>query len=933
MPGLTSVGGVLALLDEPETELKVFAINKLLALVDNFWPEIANVINKIEELFEDKAFPERTQAALLASQVYYHLGELDDALHFALLAENAFNVEDTSLFVTTITGWAMDTYVAKRQATPPADIDPALETMANRMLNRCLIDKQFQQAIGLALEARRLDIVEQALDQCDNKTEMLAYTYDVAMRHIPIRTFRDDVLALLADAYKKHAGQDVVNHLQCLVAVENTAAITALLTQLIADDKLMAYQLTFHLEQMASQHLQQQIMAAIDAATQQEGNDNAPIPAAEAKRLKEILSGEISRPLFVEFMGRNNKTDTLILEKTKKSIQGLSSVLDNGLVLSHSVMSAGTTSDKFLRENQQFLGRFTNWAKLTTVASLGVIHKDHTSAAKKVLQPYLPSENSTNEYENGGGLYALGLIYANNGASQVDYLVEQLKTASTEPVQHGAALGLGLAAMGLAREDVHTELKNVLFSDSAVAGEACGIALGLNMLGTLNEEALETMIAYAVDTQHEKIIRGLAVGVSLILYGRREQADAHIDRLVGDKDPILRTSACHSMAMAYAGTNNNNIIRRLLHIAVTDANDDVRRAAATALGFVLIRTPEQLPSVVALLCESFNPHVRAGCCMALGIACAATGNKQAIELVEPMIKDSVRYVRQAALIAMALILMQQPNSSAKATSFRKSLPEIIANKHEVVLVRFGAILAQGILEAGGRNVTVQACRDHGHMDAPTIVGLLVFTQFWFWYPFTHFLSMALTPTALICLNGDMQMPRIDVKSNAPPSRFAYPTATAQPKEKNKEKVATAILSISNKKNTRRKLGSLSEMDLKADEETAKKEKEEKEKKEKEAEEEKKEPEPEFELLSNPTRVVKDQLPLISIPKECRYKPVSRIHGPIVVLRDTTPGEEEELITIAAAGADDKSGTGSGADSDEPSMPPAFDFNVELEDEN
>ena len=27
-----------------------------------------------------------------------------------------------------------------------------------------------------------------------------------------------------------------------------------------------------------------------------------------------------------------------------------------------------------------------------------------------------------------------------------------------------------------------------------------------------------------------------------------------------------------------------------------------------------------------LLCESFNPHVRYGSCMALGIACAGTGN-------------------------------------------------------------------------------------------------------------------------------------------------------------------------------------------------------------------------------------------------------------------------------------------------------------------
>ena len=42
---------------------------------------------------------------------------------------------------------------------------------------------------------------------------------------------------------------------------------------------------------------------------------------------------------------------------------------------------------------------------------------------------------------------------------------------------------------------------------------------------------------------------------------------------------------------------------------------------------VYTRTPEQCPSVVSLLSESYNPHVRFGAAMALGIACAGTGLK------------------------------------------------------------------------------------------------------------------------------------------------------------------------------------------------------------------------------------------------------------------------------------------------------------------
>jgi hypothetical protein len=45
----------------------------------------------------------------------------------------------------------------------------------------------------------------------------------------------------------------------------------------------------------------------------------------------------------------------------------------------------------------------------------------------------------------------------------------------------------------------------------------------------------------------------------------------------------------YTIALAYCGTASNKAIRRLLHVAVSDVSDDVRRAAVTALGFVLLR--------------------------------------------------------------------------------------------------------------------------------------------------------------------------------------------------------------------------------------------------------------------------------------------------------------------------------------------------------
>ena len=174
--------------------------------------------------------------------------------------------------------------------------------------------------------------------------------------------------------------------------------------------------------------------------------------------------------------------------------------------------------------------------------------------------------------------------------------------------------------------------------------------------------------------------------------------------------------------MAYSGTGNNKAIRRLLHVAVSDVNDDVRRAAVTALGFLLFRTPKQVPRIVQLLSESYNPHVRYGATLALGISCAGTGLsvrnfvilyfpgwpityavslQEALELLEPMTKDPVDFVRQGALIALGMVLVQQNETqSPKVGSTRKLYEKIIGDKHEDVMAKFGAALGQGIIDAG-----------------------------------------------------------------------------------------------------------------------------------------------------------------------------------------------------------------------------------------
>jgi HEAT repeats len=82
---------------------------------------------------------------------------------------------------------------------------------------------------------------------------------------------------------------------------------------------------------------------------------------------------------------------------------------------------------------------------------------------------------------------------------------------------------------------------------------------------------------------------------------REEGAQTLIEQMTRDLDPIIRYGGMFTIALAYRGTANNGAVQQLLHFAVSDVNDNVRRAAVLCLGFLLLDTPQQCPRLVSLL--------------------------------------------------------------------------------------------------------------------------------------------------------------------------------------------------------------------------------------------------------------------------------------------------------------------------------------------
>lgn len=923
---------ILSLLDEPEYQLKEQALTLLNEKVDEIWPEIADRIATIEELYEDSGFPAHHLAALVASKVYYNLSDFDSSVRYALAAGPLLDFSQTSEYHDTIISQCIRKYVELRQqycdkanrfAVCDGDetkIDPKLVEIVESMLVQCARSGKVNLALGIAIEARRLDIIESILK--DNpQHQTIKFVLDSSITLLTLRSFRTEVLRLLDRILFEMDTPEYLLVTTIITQLDDAELAERWLNLLISSNPLQAYQLALDLVASASQQLLEKTSATFRQS-----------PKRVHAKLVKILSGVPTCDYEITFLKCNNHTDESILTRTKTVFDSRNSMFHSALSFQNAFLHVGTTDDDFFRSNIDWLGRATHWTKFTATAALGVIHRGNLTQGRRILKPYLPG-GSGSAHSGGGSLYGLGLVFAGFGKEVLDYLQQiiadiDLGSSSNgtsedqEVILHGACLGVALAAMRTGNIEVYELLRNVLYVDSAIAGEAAGLAMGVVMLGSKSSEAEEVMLRYAHETQHEKIIRSLALGLALLNYGREENSDDLIKNLLTEQEPILRYGGCFTIALAYAGTGNNKAISLLLHTAVSDTSDDVRRAAVMSLGFIFIRNPTALPRMVELLSESHNSHVRYGTTMALGVACAGTGLPAAVELLLPLMKDPVDFVCQGAMIALSMVLIQQTDPTPHVKEVREHFASVVKDKHEDSIAKFGAAIAQGIIDAGGCNTTISLENEQtGNLNMKAVTGIAIFLQYWYWFPFAHFLSLAFTPTTVICVCEDLKIPELELECSAPARNFGYPPRVEEPFAKAPEQLVTAILSTTMKdkrrarKEQRRSVMQVDDYPEKAKEKGTKNQANEKEPDnpvgvgkdgaagEKGSSAKSKDSDVPYVLL-NMSRVVPWQRRFMRV-KEGRFQPIAhreRLSG-VIVVQDLNPNEEIKVIkTLRQSGS-------------------------------
>lgn len=278
--------------------------------------------------------------------------------------------------------------------------------------------------------------------------------------------------------------------MQCFVHLNDPLLAAELLKNLLSsgieDALLTAYQIAFDLADTASQEFLGVVRESLgtghsgsngndaeametdgpsqtteEAPSTVNGSSSAIAPEILSK-VQSILTGHESIKLSLEFLYTHAKTDLQILTKTKESLEARNSIDHNAVTFNNAFVNAGTCSDQFLRDNLDWLAKASNWSKFSATAALGVIHRGNLEYGMSLLQPYLPGEGSggpgASVYSEGGALFALGLVHANNAAAggkakeALQFLRTSLKAEGGEVVQHGAALGLGVAAMATGNE-------------------------------------------------------------------------------------------------------------------------------------------------------------------------------------------------------------------------------------------------------------------------------------------------------------------------------------------------------------------------------------------------------------------------------------------------------------------------------------------------
>lgn len=772
------VESVVSLLKETETRKN--AVDILLKDIDTVWPEMVKTIPFLEKCFEDSK-DNKEELSFLLSKIHFYLGDYDKAVFFMLKAPQVFQKQKKDLYTEKILSHIFDN-------TPTIKSEEEGENVLFEQEN----EENSCSALGFVVSCERIDWIEEII----KKQEDVFKTAKYVLRVLDGKN-KQSILFCLNKIIREKIGKNKKENENILFfSTEISIAlndIKTIVSDLKENKKRIKHLLCLYIWKSCSSFFRKKIISEL-RKTMEEGS--------ERTKMEEIISGQTCSKIEASFLQKEKKINKKTLKRAKDTLPQRNTLICAAIISSNAISCFGTKDDSFLRRNIEWLEYATNWAKFNAVASIGVVHSRDVENAKKILSEYLPKGDgsvTTNEYTEGGSLYSLGLISSRTYCPETGkYLSSILETVESQTVIHGASLGLGLCELGRGEKRLVDVLKGILYGDDCVSGPAAGVSIGLIMAGVdYSEETNETiqdLIAFASETAHDKLSHGVFLGISLMCTGMGDKIKKHSETLLNSRIPSSRIGGVLSLAAGYSGCYDNEVVKTLLNVISTDTENSVRRNATISLGFVMANRKEYLLEALSPLHQSFNPHVRYGSAIAAGIGLYGSGDEKVVKRIWELLEDTSDFVRQGAYIGLSMIVAGHTNKTSEhVDDLRQKIFSSIKSKYETNISRFGAIVGQGIIDCAGQNGLVSLLSQTSKPNIQKTIGLLLFTQYWEWLPFLHFISLSIETRGILAVNEDMELIDLNLKVDAPPSFFNYfkDTKTGKGKPQN---VEMAILS-------------------------------------------------------------------------------------------------------------------------------------------
>jgi 26S proteasome regulatory subunit N2 len=224
---------------------------------------------------------------------------------------------------------------------------------------------------------------------------------------------------------------------------------------------------------------------------------------------------------------------------------------------------------------------------------------------------------------------------------------------------------------------------------------------------------------------------------------------------------------------------------------------------------------------------------------------------------------------------------------------------------------------------GGRNLTIKMVSNTGNNKLGSIVGMALFTQYYYWFPMVHFINLAAHPCMMLGVDSSLKIVKnYTVLSKTKPSIYGYPKEVILQEKKKEEKAPTAVLSTQSRVKAKqsRRTGTLTSIpDITMEDRTtsnlgrqttttniAEKTEEEKKKEEEDKKKEEEVPEPNEEVLSNPCRILPKQVSVIERIPNQDYQPLinNRYNGFVLLKKvneNAVPeyfGEEVRNVNVS-----------------------------------